>query len=216
MEREAAFMNDELNRIKQDLKTMEQVIRREPELDRRHVWQGVAFGIWGILYVALGSLPLGMNRFVAAGILVVSLIALPFYLPRFVCGELPPAPSGDKDLNSNSMGLVIMALSMGKTVAAGIAGFCAGFPRARFCVAVFGEGSIRAGDGAGDDGWWIRGRGDSASATEGVLRKCKINNMTEGNVSGKPALTPALSPRRGRRYVGLGKSNNHQSCAALK
>ena len=106
-------MNNELDRIKQDLKTMEAVLGREPELDRRHVWQGVAFGIWGAVYAMLGSLPFGMNRFVAAGIAVVLLIALPACLPRLVCGELPPAPPGDKDLNHNSMGFAILALCVG-------------------------------------------------------------------------------------------------------
>jgi len=112
MEREAAFMNDELNRIKQDLKTMEQVIRREPDFDRRHVWISIGWGIWGVIFILFGLVSHSVSPYLLAGILIALLFALPIYLPRLACGDLPPPPSGDREVNSISGGMLIMALSL--------------------------------------------------------------------------------------------------------
>lgn len=107
-------MNIELDRIKQDLKTMEAVIRREPEFDRRHVWVGIGWGIWGVVFILFGLLPHGVPRALPAFILIALLFLLPHFLPRLACRDLPAVPpKGDKEVNSTSVGLLILALSLG-------------------------------------------------------------------------------------------------------
>jgi hypothetical protein len=105
-------MNHELDRIKQDLKTMEQVIRREPDFDRRHVWVSIGWGIWGVIFILFGLISHSVPPFLLAGILIVLLFALPVYLPRLACGDLPPPPPGDREVNSMSGGLLIVAFSL--------------------------------------------------------------------------------------------------------
>lgn len=106
-------MNDELNRLKQDLKTMEQVIRREPEFDQRHVWISIGWGIWGVLFVLCGLIPRTVPPYLLAAVMMVLLIALPILLPKLACGELPPPPVGDRQINSKSAALLLTALSLG-------------------------------------------------------------------------------------------------------
>ena len=106
-------MNDELIRLKQDLKTMEQVIRREPEFDRRHVWISIGWGIWGVLFVLCGLVPRTVPPYLLAAVMVILLFALPHFLPKLACGELPPPPVGDRQINSKPAALLLTALSLG-------------------------------------------------------------------------------------------------------
>jgi hypothetical protein len=50
-------MNAEMDRLKQDLKTIEHAVGCRPELDRRHVWQGVGFGVSGLSLAIFGIFP---------------------------------------------------------------------------------------------------------------------------------------------------------------
>jgi len=107
-------MNHELDRIKQDLKTMEAVIRREPEFDRRHVWASIGFGIWGVVFILFGLIPHAAPPALPPLSLIALLFVLPYLLPRLACRDLAAvAPAGDKQLNSLGLGLVILALSLG-------------------------------------------------------------------------------------------------------
>jgi hypothetical protein len=107
-------MNNELDRIKQDLKTMEAVIRREPEFDRRHVWVSIGWGIWGVVFILFGFIPRVVPPTLLTCILIALLFVLPHILPRLACRDLPAVPPmGDKQLNSNSVGVLILVLSLG-------------------------------------------------------------------------------------------------------
>jgi hypothetical protein len=107
-------MNNELDRIKQDLKTMEAVIRREPEFDRRHVWVSIGWGIWGVVLIFFGLLPHVVPPILPACVLIALLFVLPRVLPRLACRDLPAVPpAGDKQVNSLGVGLMILALSLG-------------------------------------------------------------------------------------------------------
>jgi hypothetical protein len=114
IERQGNIMNNELDRIKQDLKTMQAVIRREPEFDRRHVWVSIGWGVWGVVFILFGLIPHVVPQTLLAFILIALLFVLPHLLPRLVCRDLPAVPPmGDKQVNSPSVGLLILALSLG-------------------------------------------------------------------------------------------------------
>jgi hypothetical protein len=108
-------MSDEMNRIKQDLKTMEEAIGGGPELDRRYVWVGIGWGIWGIVFILFGLLPAAVPPYLLTAILIILLFALPHYLPRLACRDLPAEPprQSRNQLHSNSGGLLMGAISLG-------------------------------------------------------------------------------------------------------
>ncbi len=110
-------MNNDLNRIKQDLKTIETAIGATPEFDRRHVWVGMAWGIWGLFFIAFGFVPhTVVPPIFLALVLIALLFLLPTMLPRLACPDLPALPfssMGSREINSGSVGLLILALSAG-------------------------------------------------------------------------------------------------------
>jgi hypothetical protein len=109
-------MSIELDRIKQDLKTMEAVIRRGPEFDRRHVWASIGWGVWGVVFILFGLIPHVVPPALLTSILIALLFALPHFLPRLACRDLHPVrfnSMGNKQTKSGSVGLLIAGLSLG-------------------------------------------------------------------------------------------------------
>ena len=107
-------MKNELERLRHDLETMEHVIKRGPDFDRRHVWISIGWGIWGVIFISFGFIPRVVPPLLLAGVLIVLLFAMPHFLPRLACRDLPSEPPpGDKEVNSISGAILLVGLSLG-------------------------------------------------------------------------------------------------------
>jgi hypothetical protein len=83
-------MNAEIDRLKQDLKIIEEAVGCEPEFDRRHVWMCLGWGIASLVMIFMCVFP-HLIPLVPWGriIFMVLFVGLPVILCRLFVPELP-------------------------------------------------------------------------------------------------------------------------------
>src|SRR6185295_15063764 len=97
-------MSVELERIKQDLMTMERAIGNEPEFNRRHVWASVGWGASGLALMLMGIFPRALPTPWGTVVFLVLFLA-PWALMR-----KSDSPVSAKDLNSGALNGILTVL----------------------------------------------------------------------------------------------------------
>lgn len=114
-------MNTEMDRLKQDIQTIEQALGCAPEFGRGTVWASVGWGICGVTLIAMAILHFTFSsRWVGAVVMVTLWLGLPHLFSRLATRFASQQTFGStrtfgsaKDLSSTPLSGVLISLLLG-------------------------------------------------------------------------------------------------------